>query len=1320
MSGRLDGARGVADLPDSGEEWYARASSLPGSLRLAASSLGGELSRMRSFFIDPPPAASPYAPAQSPHHSLVPAPDDADAVTRLEVLAAPEVNFTVLCLYGATGVALVYVVLVTRAARASWALSNALTLGPVWAAASGALRAALNALSLALPLLFGLRLATARRVCNEQVWTACLLAAGLFCENPLTDAFYSLGTLRRAGEDGPVAAAVANAAVATRDKHHAAGLVICDAAYTVVIYLYLLLSAHSYRVLDGRDYSRAFYLPKLVAAAVYFAVKLALGFGFRVALGLIPFSRLLVLFYLGDSGRGSARLAVPVLLTTACDALFVAWVMREVRATADALARVPYLENRGKQLGFRCFVYQSLLLVSNLLLVATVLDANLPREVLYRSYDWSVDPARPGRFIQLEPPVGQLALAFVYVTWNVIVAYVNLPPGPLMPYTVTALRNLCTALLPSALTARHRWPAWVPGHSPREPDDGSDSEDAEDDVAAAAADAALPRSSSTGSVRESSRALQLDAGTAVAFGAHEEAAAAAASWRAGVPRGELCPLRYRHREWHAEAPATGLSAPFAAPPAPMHQRPEALRGTPPPSPPRVSVDVKHSGEAGDAGDTLLANTLVRRDRVVVPLSSAESSSPVPTGSGAVHAAEAPDALFDTPRSHLDSQDFLAFSRTLSPPPPPPPAGRGRLLTRKNLFVLETQVALANAMYLCYIPGNTGEERAKDTPAVPLGKDFGNNLGSFADGLEELGMQLDDEKQAAVGLTSGTRATASEPDPPCQRNGRDYALEHDLGTYASTGLRPVSSVPHVMEAASRPDSDDGGMFLVDPAEMAAKHGYLLYRHIRHDESNGHAIVLVGQDRVIVAFSGTRDAKNWVTNSRFMRVPWDDMFRNFAGEASGTDPTIAANPPAASPEGAPRGGSGGRAEKSPPAPDASNESDGLPRAFSGSDSARRHSLSVTGLAGAGGDAAGEGGAQVAASPTAGPTGPGRSAGRPLHRSRSEDFLVVGELDGLLRRSQAAARTYGSTRNAPRSAAKGRGFSGGESARPRASPPISDALLVNVHGRARRRAWSRSRPNVSGIEDVAASLAQEIVTYGQAKVHLGFAQAYDKLRDRVMGALLELYGGRHAGATGRAATESASSQVPHGPRFERDVDGNVTGVERGSCRGLPLFFTGHSLGGALASFASYEAARHYRRLGLRRRQDVACTTFGSPMPGNSVFRDRYERMVETHWRFEFASDPVSKLPGILNFTPVGVRVLLDQAGWLMIDPSLVEVQWWGRLANPLVAQKLHFRASYVRGLQLFAARHKDGGDDLRECFWPFPIECQVRGLFPREYLQ
>lgn len=1156
--------------------WFAHAQSLPGSLGMGiGDGHGGELSRMRSFFHDPD---SSNRSTLRPEPVAVP--DDADAIIRLEVLTAPEINWTLLSFYGATFAALVYVLVIAHLARASWDAEGVIRQSVLWETVVSALRMALHVAFVALPLLYALRLGTARRVASEQLWTACLLAAGLFCENPLTDVFYSLRTLLHSGDADGAALVLANV-LPRGNKHHTARLILSDATYTVVIYVYIALSVHSYRILNSREYSRDFYLPKLLAAAAYFGIKIALGFGFRIALGLIPFSRLLLVFYLACAGRSSMRIVIPVLLTTVCDTYFVVWVMREVRKTAAFLARVPYLENRSKQLGFRCFVYQSLMLLSNLLLVSTVLDANMPRGVLYESYDASVFPRHSHRFIQLDPPVGQLALAFVYLTWNLIIAYVNLPPGPIMPYTVSALRNLVVTYLPTFITARHRWPAWMPGHFPREPEseamnenDGGDNGGAEPSF--------HRRSNSTGELFDDHPALSLDGATAHALAERAEAAAASAAWRAGIPRGELCPLRYRHREFFeplvepiANVPpvhAYDLVAPLASSQVfwaagPMHSAEmeaglddddgetvdsPTSNGTPIPVPRGVEFD-EHPDEGveSSAGDANLSQGASGRRFSGASLTGTSPGRPC-----------------------------MSLSQAFGPPPSSLPDSmplRCRLLTRKNLFVLETQILLANAMYLCYIPGNHVEERPRDLNVSCPGPD----LNSFADGLDKIVCDLEKE-----------RSSHSLP-PPQEMSGPEFTLENDHGSFGSAKVGPVESMPNVDEPTRERDYDDGTFFQVDPSAIAAKNGFVLYRHIRHDESNGHAIILVGSDRVIVAFSGTRDAKNWMTNSRFTRVPWDVMFPHFEMEPSDTDPKdlapsahdLASSTQSSTPAGGPLkwtgsmfnmsglSGLGGKMAESALDP-ASSTFHGM---------TERSTAETLGAM--------EMGASTVGSHLFSRDSERSESRSHLRRSFSDPKLPSScERDCLIREHRNSDTHYGATSKPTR--------------RDRGLPDERFAYQLPRNGSGRRlRPLRRPRRDVSEIEDVAQSLVQEFKTFGHAKVHLGFADAYSKLRKRVMGALEELYGGNRDGCGG-------SSDFSGGPSFERNVNGGVVGIERGSCRGLPLFFTGHSLGGVLATFASYEAARYCKRLGLRRRHDVACTTFGAPMSGNSVFKARYER--------------------------------------------------------------------------------------------------------------
>lgn len=1349
------------------ESWLARASSLPGRVSIAPSFLSADLSRFRSFLrsdgpddldedVDDYPRAwrshhvTPTQYGAAPIYSPVPAPDDADAVTRLEVLKAPEVNFAVLSVYVSAFVAFIYVVFVTRATRISWAKSAALP-GGYWPLVSSLIRSVLNGVFFALPIVFILRLAMADKVCSEQLWTAALLSAGLFGANPLTDWVYSLRSL---GDYMPTDSAFISRAP---ESHHAAHLVIYDAVYSVIIYMYLLLSIHSYRVLDPKNYSRrSFYLPKLVAACSYFCVKLVLGFGFRVALGLVPFVRLLGWIFLEMSGRHSVRLTIPVLVTTLADALLCLWIIKEVSQTARFLAEVPYLETRSKQLGFRCCVYQSLIYGMSSLLIAAFLICSIPREVLYLSYDWSVGPTTM-RYLQLEPPVGQIALAIVYVTWNLVLAYVNLPPGPLVPYTMEGVQNL-SRLLPRALTARHRWPVWMPGSIPCEPDEEEvhpltvELPAGDDRVDDRSAETLEYLSNNGDALRRGSLGIENMATVSESPRSHRDRRQSA-----------LVPLSYWHREWHERrrrASAHDNLESFMLPAAFSGSSRPFLRQN------RYWSDcnIRTAGIESVSMDTVVPALHSRRtsdldgafedDESMTDLS--REISPSSSGMQRTEGTSEQTRLLSLSGEantfcNVVGDDFPQNSPTVYQSRAP-----GRLITRKNLFVMETQVILASAAYLCYIPGNREEEMPMELKALHPSSRFKSEAvsrdgGSFAAGLDELAAQMEMERRSSV----QAKEDRLERERECgrKRSGRDWSLEHDLGTGGDEVVQmpSVQSLPDVQAAGRRPEYDDGTSFLVDPEDMASHHGFYFYRHIRHDESNGHAIVLVGKDRVVVAFSGTRDAKNWVTNSKFARTPWDEIFGQFEYEPSDGDgqeessdigkqnrgsipgnnerpevgrgnnsdrrsnsmrnhasAQILVDPVETTDVGEPYNSKRFKAIEQREGSTAHNVEDPLAR----EDNTCRQSHSF--------HSAKSLPERDRHSNHSGKKRERAENRRLLTRSRSEEGLRYMEIELARSRNKRPSSNKTKEGNEEVENKNAAGDDHRSSIRPRNIMPYLPLYRNRGGGSNRiheslRQRIMQTRSRLSGrrneLENMAVILASELATYGHAKVHRGFAIAYGKVRKRVMGALVELYGGRQ-----RVRNERERAQLTRGPKFHKDENGKVIGVVAGSCWGLPLFFAGHSMGGSLATFASYEAARYYQEIGIRRRQDVACTTFGAPMSLNSVFKTRYERLVETHWRFEFAADPIPKMPGgILNYVHVGVQVLIDQSGMMLIDPSLVEVQWWGRLGNPYLGYRLHLRASYLAALRVFCARYKNGEDPMLDQFWEFPIKMQTRGLFP-----
>ena len=102
----------------------------------------------------------------------------------------------------------------------------------------------------------------------------------------------------------------------------------------------------------------------------------------------------------------------------------------------------------------------------------------------------------------------------------------------------------------------------------------------------------------------------------------------------------------------------------------------------------------------------------------------------------------------------------------------------------------------------------------------------------------------------------------------------------------------------------------------------------------------------------------------------------------------------------------------------------------------------------------------------------------------------------------------------------------------------------------------------------------------------------------------------------------------------------------IER-ALRGIdcPLYFTGHSLGGALATIA---AARHQPR---------ALYTFGSPQPGDVRFAAAVRCPT---YRIVHKSDPVTTVPGdAFGYGHVGTRIDITGAGGGLLTQALALVR-------------------------------------------------------------
>ncbi|MEZ4752070.1 MAG: lipase family protein [Bdellovibrionota bacterium] len=88
--------------------------------------------------------------------------------------------------------------------------------------------------------------------------------------------------------------------------------------------------------------------------------------------------------------------------------------------------------------------------------------------------------------------------------------------------------------------------------------------------------------------------------------------------------------------------------------------------------------------------------------------------------------------------------------------------------------------------------------------------------------------------------------------------------------------------------------------------------------------------------------------------------------------------------------------------------------------------------------------------------------------------------------------------------------------------------------------------------------------------------------------------------------------------------------------------VWFTGHSLGGALATIFArdFHAAHGFKNIGLY--------TFGAPRPGNQKLANYFNENTIPTYRVEFGHDPVPTLPDA-RFRPVGelVHISEDSAG-------------------------------------------------------------------------
>ncbi len=146
-------------------------------------------------------------------------------------------------------------------------------------------------------------------------------------------------------------------------------------------------------------------------------------------------------------------------------------------------------------------------------------------------------------------------------------------------------------------------------------------------------------------------------------------------------------------------------------------------------------------------------------------------------------------------------------------------------------------------------------------------------------------------------------------------------------------------------------------------------------------------------------------------------------------------------------------------------------------------------------------------------------------------------------------------------------------------------------------------------------------------------------------------------------------------------------------------PVYLTGHSLGGALATLCSLDISLSLPHLILS--YDIHVYTFGSPKCGNWAWRIVYDGHVTNHWRVSVAPDLVSMLPKFGGYRHVGKSVTFTTSGRLLLDPDSLEYSLWSREGASV---SFHKKSSYLLCFHSFT--HLYHGPDHGIPLWPFPV--------------
>ncbi|GAB0492705.1 hypothetical protein MMPV_003974 [Pyropia vietnamensis] len=142
-------------------------------------------------------------------------------------------------------------------------------------------------------------------------------------------------------------------------------------------------------------------------------------------------------------------------------------------------------------------------------------------------------------------------------------------------------------------------------------------------------------------------------------------------------------------------------------------------------------------------------------------------------------------------------------------------------------------------------------------------------------------------------------------------------------------------------------------------------------------------------------------------------------------------------------------------------------------------------------------------------------------------------------------------------------------------------------------------------------------------------------------------------------------------------------------------PVYLTGHSLGGALATICSLDL---WAQLPLS-RHEIGVTTFGSPKVGNFAFQRTYDAVLPTHWRIMLSADLIVTLPKMM-YCHVGKKVVLTSDGQIFLDPNTLDTVL---TSGPSASFVYHRKAAYLLAFRAWSEQHH-GSEKCGLWDWPY----------------